>query len=275
MRNIQREAVAIDAAHFLRKKLNLPRRPVDTAIVLGTGWGDTLELKNERAVRLDEIPGFGRLQYVLGHERRIVYGELNGREVLLLRGRVHLNESPSNANLWKQVRLQVEMLFHLGVRNLVLTCAAGSLLDQTVKVGDLVIVNDFISLFAPPMPLCAGEFCSPKEALSDDLQKLAKNAGGNFPWQLHYGNYVMIRGPNFDSLLDKKIMAHFGGTVVGMSTLPEVCVASLYPEVKVLALAFVTNGMVEHHNHESNLATAKDNASYLGNFLVELVQHLP
>lgn len=273
MRNKWREEAAMAAAGFLRKKLDI-KDAVRTAMVLGTGWGDTLELKNEREARLDEIPGFGRLCKLTGHERRIVCGELNDREVLLLRGRVHLNEAPDDPNLLKQVRLQIEMLFHLGVTNLVLTCAAGSLLDEAVHPGDLVIITDFVTLFAPPMPLWVGEFCSPQNALSEELQKLAKMASGNFLGKTHFGAYVMIRGPQFDGLLDKKIMAAAGATVVGMSTYPEVCVASLYPEVKALAVAFVTNGLNESHNHASNLDKAKENASYLGNFLVDLVHHL-
>ncbi len=273
MRNKRREEAAIEAAGFLKRKLNLAK-PVDTAIVLGTGWGDALELQNERDARLDEIPRFGRLQHIAGHARRVVSGELHGREVLLLRGRVHLNEAPDDSNLAKQVRLQVEMLFHLGVTNLVLTSAVGGLIDSTIYVGDLVVISDFVTSYAPPMPLWAGEFCTPKNALSVDLQKSAKLAANTFPGRLHIGPHGMVRGPQFESLLDKRRLKEDGAIVVGMSTLPEVCVASLYPEVRVLAIGFVTNGMFEPHNHETNVARAKAHTAELGHFLERIVQKL-
>lgn len=271
MRNQEREEAAVDAANYLRNKLNLTQA-MSTAIVLGTGWGDALMLEDSREVRFEEIPGFGRLQNIIGHARRVVCGKLHGREVLLLRGRVHLNEAPNDHNLSKQVRLQIEMLFHLGITKLVLTCAAGGLVDSTIRAGDLVIINDFVSLFAPPMPLWAGEFCSPKDALSSKLQKLAKIAGEHFPEKVHVGAYAMVRGPQFEGPLDKQLIINSGAVIVGMSTYPEVCVASLYPAVQALAMAFVSNDSAEHHNHETNVHRAKDQAVYLGRFLEELVK---
>ena len=243
-----------------------------TAIILGTGWGDALKLERLLEYPFTELEGFKSLGQLQGHNRKLVYGRLKGKTVWVLDGRVHLNEDPTNLEIPKMVRLQVEMLFHLGVKNLIVTNAAGSL-SCDIKVGDLVVADGFLTLNSPAMPLWAGEFCSPEDALSPLLRKLAiESAVGLI--DIHQGGYAMVRGPFFEGRkYDKAILRNNGASTVGMSTLPEACIASLYKEegVKMLAVSFITNTDSEDHSHEENLARVKASAGKLSQFIERIV----
>jgi|GEM_PF-3266947 len=74
--------------------------------------------------------------------------------------------------------------------------------------------------------------------------------------------------------LDKKAVASLGANLIGMSTLPEACIAALY-DVHMLALAIVTNSASEIHSHEENVARVKAVSPKLGQLLSNIVKRLP
>ncbi|MDO8598581.1 MAG: hypothetical protein Q7S02_00545, partial [bacterium] len=160
MRNAQREDEAARAAEYVTGKLReservRPREPI--GLVLGTGWGDVLNVEHAIEIPFGDIPGFEGLAALEGHARRLVIGTLEGKDVAVLRGRVHLNEAPCDPNVPKMVRLQTEMLLKLGARTLIVTSAVGSL-RGALDVGQIAVVDGFVTVFAPEMPLWAGEF---------------------------------------------------------------------------------------------------------------------
>ncbi|MBI3632641.1 MAG: purine-nucleoside phosphorylase [Candidatus Vogelbacteria bacterium] len=277
MRNKERE---ICANMVSRRIKSLPREWPEvrehgmptTAIVLGTGWGDALNLETLWSVPLVWLHGFESLEQLEGHKRELIFARLNGKSVWVLSGRIHANENPIDLNLPKMVRLQTEMLLQLGVKNLILTNAAGSL-SGDIKVGDIVVADGFVTLFAPKMPLWGGEFCSPEDTLDKDFRQLAlKSAEGLI--DAHQGGYAMVQGPFFEGRkYDKAILRMVGASTVGMSTLPESCIAALYREegVKVLALSFITNTDSEDHSHEENVKRVNASSSKLGELISRIV----
>jgi len=270
-RDRQAEEKAVQAAQYLRDTLGCSG--VRTALVLGTGWGDAVSFDRISQVSFETVPGFERLRPLEGHARRVEYGLMGGEPVLVLRGRVHLNETIVGGFTYPNVRLQIEMLLQLGVGRLILTCAAGSL-DNRAAIGDVVIIDGFVTVFAPPMPLYGGEFVSPEDTLDHRLQGLAyRCAEGTLDDDaVEIGGHVMVRGPFFEGRrYDKPLLAQTGATVVGMSVLPEACVAALYPGTRVLALAFVTNDDQEEHSHETNRERAQEAAGRLGGYLDRII----
>jgi len=274
MRDVRAEWRAEEAAKFLRQKLGITEANVPTiGIVLGTGWGNALSWDEVTHVSFEEIPGFDWLRPLAGHDRKLAFGKIGGRSVVALQGRVHLNEAPDDPSLATKVRLQIEMLLRLGVHSLILTAAVGSLTPD-IGVGDVTIVDGFVTLFAPVMPLYAGEFVSPEDALDAGLQQIAAAAVAKTIAPAKRGAYVMIRGPFFEGRkYDKAILADVGASVVGMSVLPEACVAALYPGTRVVVVAFTTNTAFETHSHASNQAVAGARAAALGACLKELIAH--
>lgn len=243
------------AADFLRKR---GVRGVRIAAVLGTGWGAAMPWVSEAGlvrIPFSEIPGFHPLGELDGHNRVVLFGEVDGVPVVALQGRVHLNEAPASREVYENVRLQIEMLLQLGVRTLIVTSAVGSL-RHDVEVGKLVSPRGLITVFAPDMPLYAGEFVSPEDTLvPSDLINILVNE-----MPLHTGNHVMVRGPFFEGRkVDKKVLEKSGADVVGMSLLPECCIAALYG-ARVIPLCFVTNSAHEEHSHDTNVERANAHA---------------
>lgn len=270
--NAVREKAAQLAAEVLKERLGVNPDDQPIGLVLGTGWGDVLPVDGVQTCSFRDILGFRKLETLEGHAREVVSGQVAGKPVLALRGRVHLNEAPCDQSVAKMVRLQIEMLLQCGVRTLILTSAVGALprpVSRLFKVGEVCVVNGFVTLFAPDMPLWAGEFCSPEDTLDPALQslamKMARNVGGGT------AGHVMVRGPFFEGRrYDKEYLSRTGASVVGMSMLPEACIAALYG-ARVLGLGFVTNDAIEEHSHEENLARAKAARAKLGAYLTRII----
>lgn len=281
------ETKAVRAAEYL--KLRLCREdqlanflPPQVGIVLGTGWGDSLvtdflfgvELKS-----MEEFKVIRGLDEIEGHRRTFLYGLLMNEgqlcgtpPVCALRGRLHLNEAPYNRRLAAAVRLQTEMLIKLGVKALIVTSAVGSLTPE-VEVGDIVVVDGFCTLFAPDMPLYSGEFCSPEDTLLVHRERACEIVE-RITGRRRMGGHVMVRGPFFEGRkYDKAFLRSTGASVVGMSMLPEACIAALYG-IPVIGLGFVTNTADETHSHEENQRRAKERSADLGKVLTALVEEL-
>lgn len=272
MCNVEREAAAKKAAQVIRQKLKIPKNVAPVGLILGTGWGSVLAVKGSREIAFNKIPGFKGLKALEGHARQVVFGYLEDKPVIFLRGRVHMNEAPSDPSLARMVRLQIEMLLQLGVKTLIVTSAVGSL-SSTMPVGSIGVVNGFVTVYAPEMPLWGGEFGSPEDTLDPTLRQIALQERGEL-LAAEVG-HVMVRGPFFEGRrYDKPLLAKSGAGVVGMSILPEACVVALYPGARILALCFITNSAVETHSHEENLARAKAAGALLGGYLSRIVSRI-
>src|SRR5687768_5851932 len=94
----------------------------DTLVVLGSGFkGFESQLKDALSLELEETPHFP-VPTVAGHGGALVVGELAGKEISVLTGRVHLYEG------WeaRDVVYPIRVLSTLGVQKVLLTNAAGS-----------------------------------------------------------------------------------------------------------------------------------------------------
>ncbi|MFA5130991.1 MAG: purine-nucleoside phosphorylase [Patescibacteria group bacterium] len=280
--NIECRSAAISAAQFIRKKCNChivgnkrgERAPI--GLILGTGWGNALDIEIQATINFKNIPGFKTLGQLAGHERKVIIGNYAGRQLIILSGRVHLNEAPADPEIYRMVRLQTEMLFLLGVKEIIVTSASGGLCRSSgasLRVGDVAVIDGFVTLYAPDMPLWAGEFYSPEDAINEDLNKIVLNYRNKNLKCLPAG-YAMVRGPQFEGRkYDKALLAKSGAGVVGMSTLPEACIANIY-DAKFLGLSFVTNSDSETHSHEENLRRAGAASENLGNLLEHIIYHM-
>lgn len=269
-----RDREAREAAEALVACLHLdPAHPPRIGVVLGTGWGDALEVEGRRSAPLKSVTNyFWSLGELKGHAREIVAGRVGGADIIALRGRIHMNEKPGDPSIFRMVRLQVSMLFALGVKHIILTNAAGSLRPDIARVGDIVAADGFVVSFAPQMPGWAGEFCSPEDTLDQQLRFIARAVSKKAGLTLHNGGYAMLCGPFFEGRkYDKPLLRASGAMAVGMSTLPEACIAALY-DVKVLALSFITNDDAKEHSHEENMRRAKEKSEKLGALLEGIIR---
>ncbi|MBI4317215.1 MAG: purine-nucleoside phosphorylase [Chloroflexi bacterium] len=220
----------------------VPQRPA-FGLILGSGLGDVADdLQGRTVIPFDEIPNCPK-PTVPGHRGELVVGELEGKVVAALRGRVHYYEGYSMA----QCSFPVRVLHAIGCETLFVTNASGAL-NPFFRVGDLMLVGDHINLpaLAGLNPLvgddCApdGKFVSMGRAYDLQLTDLAFSIGKQMGLPVKRGIYVMVGGPSYETPAELRFLQGIGADAVGMSTASEVIVAAQCG-VRVLAISCITN----------------------------------
>ncbi|MEO6868708.1 MAG: purine-nucleoside phosphorylase [Ginsengibacter sp.] len=233
----------------------------EIGIVLGSGLGSfTSEIKSEAEIAYSDIPHFPE-STVKGHQGKLIFGELSGKKVVAMAGRFHFYEGYHT----QQVIFPIRVLKYLGIKNLFLSNAAGSM-NPDYKVGDLMIINDHISLFSVNPLIGKNEesfgprFPDMSEPYAKNLIEMAKKIATENKIDIKEGVYVSVTGPTFETRAEYKMLRIIGGDVVGMSTVPEVIVAN-HMGLPAFAMSVVTDvGIREEENvitHEEVLEAAK------------------
>ena len=244
------------------------------AIVLGSGLGgltEKVEIVDE--ISYSEIPHFP-VSTVEGHKGTMIFGRLNGVEVLVFNGRFHYYEGyPMDVVTYPE-----QILNGLGIKTLILSNAAGGM-NPTFQVGDIMLIRDHINhfftnpLIGPNDDTLGPRFLNMSEAYSHRLLKLAQQTGKKLNIHLQEGVYIGVSGPCFETPSEYKMFYLFGADAVGMSTVPEVIMAR-HRGIEVFALSVITDlgiiGRVEKASHMEVLAAA----AAAGPQMVELIYHM-
>src|ERR1035438_2663166 len=118
----------------------LPARP-KVAVILGSGLGAFAdELTGAVSVPYSDIPDWP-CPTAIGHAGRLVAGKINGVDVVVMAGRVHLYEGYTP----QQVTFGIRVLGLLGIKSLVVTNAAGGIGSHLGR-GGIVLISDHINL---------------------------------------------------------------------------------------------------------------------------------
>ncbi len=228
----------------------------DVCLVLGSGLGELAEEIEGVQIPYADIPGFPA-STAPSHKGVLHIGQLAGQTVVAMQGRVHLYEGYQPS----EVVFPMRVMAGLGARTAILTNAAGGL-DPSFNVGDLVVIEDHLSLanLAGADPLrgpnddsLGPRFVSMNGAYDQALIKLAQEASDSIGETLKRGTYAFVTGPTFESPAEVRFLQSTGCHLVGMSTVPEV-VAARHQQLKVLAISAVTNCSVNsiHDEHITN-----------------------
>ena len=252
---------------FLHSFLQSKNIPIPhTAMVLGSGWNRVVEeLEITEKLSFKEV--FGVSAAVPGHKGELCIFQqgltLLAGSVLAMAGRYHAYEgyTPYEATL------PVRVFAKLGVKNLILTSAAGGL-NPSYKVGDLIVLKDIISLFLHS-PLTGPQFQDLSEPFDPGLRKKALAFYQKEKIPYNEGVYMYLRGPHYESFADKKACRILGADVVGMSTVPETIMAAKLG-MRVLGLSCVTNLAFVKHSH----AEVVENANKVSSNMVKLLKQL-
>lgn len=196
-------------------------------IILGTGLGGlSKELNIIKYFDYKEIPDFP-LSTVEGHDGRLLFGMLAGKNVVALQGRFHYYEGYSI----KETVFPVRVFHELGVQYLIISNASGGV-NPDYSVGDLMIIDDIINLF-PDNPLRGKninahgvrfpDLSSPfNKQMIDNIEQIAEQK----KIKLQRGVYAGLQGPTYETPAEYKFIRFIGADAVGMSTVPEVIVAN-------------------------------------------------
>ncbi len=228
-----------DTVSFLKN--NDPKFTPEVAIVLGSGLGNLLDQMDiHHCLPYEEIPHFCH-STAEGHEGKLVFGSLNGVNVIAMKGRFHFYEG-YNA---KQITYPIRIFSLLGVKKLILSNASGGI-HHSHRPGDIMLISDHINLFfdnpliGPNEPEFGTRFPDMSDAYNSEWREKIKKVASRKNIKLHEGVYLGNKGPSFESAAEVEMMKRMGADAVGMSTIPEVIVAR-HSGLKVLALSCITN----------------------------------
>jgi len=231
-------------------------------IVLGSGLGNLAEeIEIEKEISYKDIPHFP-LSTVAGHYGKLVFGKINGKNVVAMSGRFHYYEGYTP----QQVVFPIRLMKFLGVKTLLISNAAGGM-NLSFKVGNLMIIKDHISLFTVNPLLGKNDeelgvrFPDMSEPYDRSLIIKAKKIAANLGIEVKEGVYAGVTGPTFETRAEYKLLHIVGGDAVGMSTVQEV-IAAVHIGLKVFALSVITDiGIREEDNiitHEEVLQAAAE-----------------
>ena len=144
----------------------------------------------------------------------------------------------------EQVTFPVRVLAAFGVRDLLLTNAAGGV-NRRFRPGNFMVLTDHINLMganplrgarAAGLPLFVDMSC----AYDPGLRRLLHQAARAVGLRLRAGVYLAVSGPSYETPAEIRAFARLGADAVGMSTVPEVIVARQCG-LKVAAISCITN----------------------------------
>lgn len=225
-------------AEYLKEKTGSNPK---AAIILGSGLGGLVSSINiKHSLDYSEIPNFP-VSTVEGHDGKLIFGTLEGKEIVAMQGRFHYYEGYA----MQEVTFPVRVLKLLGITHLFLSNAAGGL-NPAFEVGDLMIIRDQINMF-PENPLrgknieeLGTRFPEMGEPFSKALIEKAKIIAAENNIKFQTGVYVGSAGPTLETPAEYKMFRILGGDSTGMSTVPEVIVAR-HMGIECFGISVITN----------------------------------
>ena len=129
-----------------RLQEDLEGRKPEIGIVLGSGLGRLADvIENPVVIPYRTLPGFP-VSTAVGHKGNFIAGQLGGKTVLAMQGRIHFYEGYG----MDKVVLPIRIMIKLGIKTLFVSNAAGGT-NLNFHVGDLMIIKDHINLLPNPL----------------------------------------------------------------------------------------------------------------------------
>lgn len=264
----------LETAAWLKERISI--QP-ELAIVLGSGLGDLAnEIEVTESFAYEEIPNFP-VSTVEGHQGRLLFGYLEGKQVMAMQGRFHYYEGYT----MKEVTFPERVMHQLGVSILILSNAAGGL-NPAFKVGDVMIITDHIN-FMPEHPLrgknlpVGPRFPDMHEVYDKGIIALASEVAEEQQLEPQYGVYMAVSGPTFETPAECRAFRTLGTDAVGMSTVPEAIVAH-HQGMRCFGLSIITDmevdGVTDIVSHEEVQKAANSMKVPLARFIKEIIKRV-
>jgi purine-nucleoside phosphorylase len=204
-----------------------------TGMVLGSGLGslaDAVVVEREVSFADAGLPA----STVPGHSGKFIFGDLAGAPVVLMNGRVHLYEGHAPRDVTAGVRWMAEQ----GIKRLILTNAAGTL-NPDFQPGTWMMFADHLNLTGTS-PLEGADFIDLTAAYDPAWRSGFREAAAARGMPLHEGVYAGLRGPQYETPAEIRMLRTLGADAVGMSTVLET-IAARSLGLPVAAFSCLTN----------------------------------
>ena len=263
-----------ETVKFIKSKINAEPK---VGIILGSGLGGLVDdIETEVTLNYHDIPNFP-VSTVSGHKGQLIFGKLNGVEVVAMKGRFHYYEGYS----MEKVTFPVRVLKLLGIKSLFVSNASGGV-NPEFEIGDIMFITDHINLM--PNPLIGANidelgprFPDMSEAYSKELLSKAKKVARHLNIRYRVGVYAALSGPTYETPHEYFYVHHIGGDAVGMSTVPEVIVAR-HMGLPVFAVSVISDlgveGKIMEVSHQEVLDAAEHAAGKIKQIVMGLVKEV-
>ena len=228
----------IETTNYLQERI---KGNPKIAIILGSGLGSLADdITDKIILPYKDIPNFP-ISTVVGHKGELIYGKLDGVEILAMNGRFHYYEGYDLRDTTYPIRI----FKLLGIETLILTNAAGGI-NETFKKGDLMIINDQLSFFAesvlrgPNMEEFGERFIDMSTTYDKEYISILKDVMKNVIGYYKEGVYAYMKGPTYETPAEIRALRTLGADAVGMSTVPEAIVAH-HSKIKCVGISCITN----------------------------------
>ncbi len=249
-----------------------------TAIILGSGLDGLADrITDAVVIPYAEIPNFVR-STATGHKGNLISGRLGGQWVIAMQGRFHYYEGYT----MRQVTFPVRVMKLLGIENLLVSNAAGGI-NETFKVGDLMIIRDHINMMPNPLigpneEVFGTRFPDMTRAYDREFIRYAEEIAAERSIPLRKGVYVGLTGPSFETPAEYAFYGKVGGDAIGMSTVPEVIVAR-HAGMRVFGMSVITNEGYHFADDFVNdgadvIVAAREASSLMTQLFTELVRKI-
>lgn len=216
----------------------------EIAMILGSGLGPLAdEIDAAATIETRSIPGWPA-STVEGHVGRLVFGDFENKQVMVLQGRAHYYEGHSMS----RIGLPIRVMQAIGVEILIVTNAAGAV-NPDFEPGELMLISDHLNLIGmagqtplrgPNLDEYGPRFPDMSQAYDPELKGIARKVAVEGEIPMNEGVYVCLAGPTFETPADLRFLHSVGVDAVGMSTVPEVIVAR-HGGTRVLGLSGISN----------------------------------
>jgi len=204
-------------------------------IILGTGLGGLVkDVEVKHKIDYKKIPHFP-VSTVESHHGNLIFGNISGKNVVIMQGRFHHYEGYSH----EEITYPVKIMKRLGVQSLVVSNACGGL-NPVYKKADLMIMRDHINFhFDTPLKNFKLKSCN-KSLYNKELITLTERTATENKINIRKGVYLSLHGPCLETRSEYRMIRKFGADVVGMSTIPEALLAANLG-IRTLGLSIITD----------------------------------
>jgi purine-nucleoside phosphorylase len=227
-----------EALRFIQSICNMNPK---LALVLGSGLCDFgMRIDAVSTILSSEIPYYP-VSTVQSHAGKLIFGYIQKNSirsipVLVFQGRVHFYETGS----LERVVFPIVLAHYLGVNNLIVTNAAGGI-NSRFTAGDLMLIKD-IQNNTLMQPSTFTKNCSDRHVdyFDHKLQQTLIECASQLKILLQQGTYCWMKGPSYETPAEINMLKRIGADAVGMSTVPEICMAHSLG-MKIVGISLISN----------------------------------
>ncbi|WP_138429108.1 purine-nucleoside phosphorylase [Fodinibius saliphilus] len=241
-------------------------KKLEAAVILGSGLGSFADaIQRPNKIPYSDIPGMPHSS-VEGHAGELIFGEINGKQMIAFSGRFHHYEGFS----FEETATPVYIADALGAKKLIISNAAGAI-NTSFSVGDLMVIEGVIRNNLSISPRGYSKHRYLHHQWVDKVRSLA----ADLKLVTQQGTYMYVTGPNYETKAEIRSFRKMGADAVGMSTAPELFEAARL-ELKSVAISLISNmasgvtkGKLDHNEVNAAADSRKEDFAKLVSKLIE------